>query len=112
EDSNLTAESEYLAMLRPQLQGMLKQVRRRLQGAHLGTLRCDGGGVPDSIVMLESPQYRRFAQICRRFLQGLWLDGAIFQVSVKNVAQLYEYWCFFKIVKILASECDLIRTSM
>ena len=40
--------------------------------------------------------------------RGLAVNGDIFRISVKDTAQLYEYWCFIKLFSILKKEYKLI----
>lgn len=54
-----------------------------------------------SLVLLISPGYREVYQTYLILSRGLTLHGQIYKISMKDVAQLYEYWTFIKIGEIL-----------
>lgn len=54
-----------------------------------------------SLVIQMSPIYRKFYKIYLALQRGLSLSSDIFQISYKNVAELYEYWCFIKLGALL-----------
>src|SRR5699024_6837015 len=47
-----------------------------------------------SLVLQMAPNYRDAFQIFLTVSKGLALQGKIYQMSVKDVATLYEYWTF------------------
>ncbi|WP_368505209.1 DUF2357 domain-containing protein [Alkalihalophilus sp. As8PL] len=54
-----------------------------------------------SLVMQMAPGYRDAFQIYLTVSKGLALQGKHYQMSVKDVAELYEYWTFLKLGQIL-----------
>ncbi len=54
-----------------------------------------------SLVIQMSPIYRKFYKVYLTLQRGLSLSSDIFQISYKNVAELYEYWCFIKLGSLL-----------
>lgn len=54
-----------------------------------------------SLVLLMAPGYRDALQIYLILSRGLNLQGQMYRMSVKDVAQLYEYWTFLKFGEIL-----------
>ncbi len=54
-----------------------------------------------SLVMHMSPVYRKFYKIYLELQRSLSLSEDIFSISQKNVAELYEYWCFIKLGALL-----------
>lgn len=54
-----------------------------------------------SLVIQMSPIYRKFYKVYLALQRGLSLSLDIFQISYKNVAELYEYWCFIKLGALL-----------
>ena len=54
-----------------------------------------------SLVMQMSPTYKKFYKIYLELQRGLSLSEDIFSISQKNVAELYEYWCFIKLGALL-----------
>jgi hypothetical protein len=43
---------------------------------------------------------------------GLSLQGGALQIGIKNIAQLYEYWCFLRLVKLFRSSFRLEQQSL
>ena len=54
-----------------------------------------------SLVFTMAPGYREIYRYYLMIQHGLSLTGDIFNLSLKDVADLYEYWCFIKINRIL-----------
>src|SRR5699024_2677299 len=61
-----------------------------------------------SLVLQMAPNYRDTFQVFLTVSKGLALQGKIYQMSVKDVATLYEYWTFLKMGQILGSHYQLI----
>ncbi|WP_342042867.1 restriction endonuclease-like protein [Bacillus sp. OTU2372] len=61
-----------------------------------------------SLVLQMSPGYRDAFQIYLTVSKGLVLEGKIYQMSVKDVATLYEYWTFLKLGQILGQKYKLL----
>lgn len=61
-----------------------------------------------SLVFDMAPGYRELYKYYLMLQRGLAVHGDIFEVSVKDTAQLYEYWCFIKLFSILKKEYLLI----
>ena len=61
-----------------------------------------------SLVLQMAPGYREAYQIFLTVSKGLALQGRIYQMSVKDVATLYEYWTFLKLGQILSKKYDLV----
>ncbi|WP_144528275.1 restriction endonuclease-like protein [Peribacillus simplex] len=61
-----------------------------------------------SLVLQMAPGYRDAFQIYLTVSKGLMLQGKLYQMSVKDVATLYEYWTFLKLGKILNSKYTLL----
>ncbi|MBS4214951.1 restriction endonuclease-like protein [Neobacillus rhizophilus] len=55
-----------------------------------------------SLVIQMAPGYREAFQVYLIVSRGLILNGRFYQMSVKDVAALYEYWTFLKLGQILA----------
>ncbi len=56
--------------------------------------------------LLAAPGYRSAYRSCLILLLGLRLDGGPFRLSVKDLSQLYEYWCYLAVVRIVAEELN------
>ncbi|MBS4193213.1 restriction endonuclease-like protein [Bacillus sp. FJAT-49705] len=61
-----------------------------------------------SLVMQMAPGYRDAFQIYLTVSKGLALQGKFYQMSVKDVATLYEYWTYLKLGQILSRKYDLV----
>ncbi|WP_430787224.1 DUF2357 domain-containing protein [Virgibacillus flavescens] len=61
-----------------------------------------------SLVMQMAPGYRDMYQIYLTVSRGLILHGELYNMSVKDVATLYEYWTFIKLGQILGSKYPMI----
>lgn len=61
-----------------------------------------------SLVLQMASGYRDAFQIFLTVSKGLMLQGKLYQMSVKDVATLYEYWTFLKLGQILNSKYTLI----
>jgi predicted component of viral defense system (DUF524 family) len=55
-----------------------------------------------SLRLLASPGYREAYSLCLSLSQGLRLTGDAVELSVKNLATLYEYWCYLTVLRTLA----------
>ncbi|MFC0475485.1 DUF2357 domain-containing protein [Robertmurraya beringensis] len=61
-----------------------------------------------SLVLQMAPGYRDAFQIFLTVSKGLALQGKLYQMSVKDVATLYEYWTFLKLGEILGRKYTLV----
>lgn len=60
-----------------------------------------------SLVFGMAPGYQELYQYYLMLQSGISMGGDIFQMSVKETAQLYEYWCFIKLYSILKDRYEL-----
>ena len=61
-----------------------------------------------SLVLQMASGYRDAFQIYLTVSKGLVLQGRLYRMSVKDVAQLYEYWTFLKLGQILARKYTMV----
>ena len=54
-----------------------------------------------SLVFGMAPGYRELYKHYLMIQRGLSVHGDFFRISVKDTAQLYEYWCFIKLFTLL-----------
>ena len=54
-----------------------------------------------SLVFGMAPGYRELYKYYLMLQRGLSINGDVFKMSMKDTAQLYEYWCFIKLVSIM-----------
>ncbi|MGG0821424.1 restriction endonuclease-like protein [Paenibacillus turicensis] len=62
-----------------------------------------------SLVLQMAPGYREVYRCYLLLLKGLSIEGDLLRLSMKDVAQLYEYWCFLKLNQILGKRYKLIK---
>jgi len=65
-----------------------------------------------SLVLQMAPGYREVHKYYLMLKRGLDIKGELFQMSMKELSRLYEYWCFLKLERILAEEYELKRQDM
>lgn len=85
---------------------MINQLQTRLKNAFWMKIGKLDRSVM-SLVLQMAPGYRDAFQIYLTVSKGLVLEGKIYQMSVKDVATLYEYWTFLKLGQILARKYKL-----
>lgn len=97
------------------IQAQLEQVEG-MRGQFLRLLRLDFlqevGEMKElsvTLVLQMAPGYRDVYRFYLLLLKGLTLQDDLFRLSMKDVAQLYEYWCFLKIHDLLQSKYELKR---
>lgn len=112
EDAELTAEERFFQEFRQHALRMLQPIQRLLTSHFLKNLEPQLPDVASSAVMLKHPHYVRFFKLGRIFNGGLSLGGQVLQVGVKNIAVLYEYWCFLTLVKLLAQDFELEQQTL
>lgn len=61
-----------------------------------------------SLVFSMAPGYRDLYKYYLMLLRGLSITGDVFNISVKDLALLYEYWCFIKLNSMMKDRYELI----
>jgi len=62
-----------------------------------------------SLVLNMSPGYKDVYKYYIMLLKGLMIREYIFKISMKDLAILYEYWCFIKLNSILREKYNLVK---
>lgn len=65
-----------------------------------------------SLVLRMAPGYMDIYKYYLMLKKGLILHGDVFKLSMKDLALLYEYWCFIKINSILRKKYNLIQSDL
>lgn len=60
-----------------------------------------------SLVFEMAPGYRELYKYYLMMNRGLSVNGDVFRMSLKDTSQLYEYWCFIKLVALMKRNCRL-----
>ncbi len=112
EDAELSAEHRFFAALRPQVGSMIQRVQRLLRAPFLADVNARPLDSLASPVLSGHPAYSAFVQTARLLNSGLSLEGGILRIGLKNIAQLYEYWCFLRIVRLFRENFRLEQQSL
>lgn len=62
-----------------------------------------------TLVLQMAPGYREVYRCYLMLLKGLSIQGDLLRLSMKDVAQLYEYWCFLKLNQLLGQKYKLVK---
>lgn len=62
-----------------------------------------------SLVFQMAPGYRELYRCFQVMQRGISFNGEIYNLSMKDTATLYEYWCFIKLVSIMRENYTLIE---
>lgn len=65
-----------------------------------------------SLVFEMAPGYRELYKYYLMLQRGLEVNGDVFRLSLKDTAQLYEYWCFIKLVCIMKKNYQLASSDV
>ncbi|MFW6287397.1 MAG: DUF2357 domain-containing protein [bacterium] len=65
-----------------------------------------------SLVMQMAPGYREIYKYYLMLQKGLSINGEIFKLSMKQIWELYEYWCFLELNKIMREKYNLIKNDL
>ncbi|MBR4909643.1 MAG: restriction endonuclease-like protein [Acidaminococcaceae bacterium] len=87
---------------------MIKNINRRSSSSFLsnaGTYEETGSM---SLVFSMAPGYRDLYKYYLMLLRGLAITGDVFNISVKDLAVLYEYWCFIKMNSLMKDKYQLV----
>ena len=87
---------------------MLGLLKAKIKCSFLNTVDSWEGSNSISWVFLMSSEYRAIYKCSLMLEKALDIAGEVFKVSLKNLAELYEYWCFIKLNSILKNKYDLI----
>lgn len=108
-------KKQYLKLDRESDQDVIKQIDMMINGI---TRRCNSGFMKDvspiaaesgmSLVFGMAPGYRELYRCYLLLQHGLTVTGSVFNVSVKNLAVLYEYWCFIKLNSLMKEKYQLV----
>ena len=90
------------------IDSMITNLKRRIYNSFLRDIEATTGRTEMSLVFSMAPGYRELYKCYLMLQRGLDISGDLFHMSIKNLAVLYEYWCFIKLNSILKEKYDLI----
>lgn len=94
-------------LLMKRIDSMQNQLQRLLRLDFLNV-----GGMKQlsvSLVLQMAPGYREVYRNYLMLMKGLSIQSDLFRLSMKDLAQLYEYWCFLKIHDLLSQKYELLK---
>lgn len=94
-------------LLMKQLDVMNAQLQRLLRHDFLQV--GDMSHMSISLVLQMAPGYREVYRYYLMLLKGLSIQSDLFRLSMKDLAQLYEYWCFLKIHDLMRRKYELVK---
>lgn len=112
EDADLTAEGKYFSSIQPLAEEMAAGVEQLLAVPFLREVSSAPPVRPNSMVFHRHPHYVAFGKWAQLVNGGLSVGGGPMQIGVKNIALLYEYWCFLRLVEILREQLELEQQSI
>lgn len=98
------------------LNKMISSIQRRVNSGFMREVTATAGNSGMSLVFSMAPGYRELYKYYLLLQHGLSISGSLFNLSVKDIAVLYEYWCFIKLNSLMKRKYqllsqDIIRTS-
>lgn len=90
---------------------MISAISRRCHSGVLASVNADEYNSGISLVFSMAPGYRELYKYYLMLSRGLSVTGEVFNISIKNLALLYEYWCFIKLNSLLRKSRKYILLS-
>ncbi len=84
-----------------QIDDMIRHLNRRSSASFLANVGAHGSSAGMSLVFYMAPGYRDLYKYYLMLLHGLSITGDVFNISIKDLAVLYEYWCFIRLFNLM-----------
>lgn len=91
-----------------QISSMVHGIKRRYNTGFFNEVKAVPANSSMSLVFGMAPGYRELYRCYLMLQHGLSITGGIFHVSVKDLAVLYEYWCFIKLNSLMKDQYRLL----
>ncbi len=91
-----------------EIDNMIFSIKRHMRTSFLKEIDAKEVNMGMSLVFSMAPGYRNLYKHYLMLMRGLSISGGIFDISLKDMALLYEYWCFIKLNSILRDRYELI----
>lgn len=91
---------------------MQKELSRRLDFSFMKHVGVYNNNSILSLVFGMAAGYKEVYEFYLMLKKGLSINNSIFRISIKDMAQLYEYWCFIKLNSILKEKYNLVRQNI
>lgn len=86
-----------------EVENMLSRISRMLESRCLAGASPVVKPAPPSLTLLNAPGYREIHQILYRLRSSLTVDDGTLQLHIKDLPELYQLWCYLRIVNILTT---------
>lgn len=90
------------------LQSMVAGIVRRCNTGFMKEVSSGPSGAGMSLVFGMAPGYRQLYRCYLLLQHGLAVTGSVFNISIKDLAVLYEYWCFIKLNSLMKDKYELV----
>lgn len=87
---------------------MIKNINRRGNSSFMSEVGAYEDSNSMSLVFSMAPGYRDLYKYYLMLLRGLAITGDVFNISIKDLAVLYEYWCFIKLNSLMKDKYELV----
>ena len=87
---------------------MIKNINRRGNSSFMAEVGTYEDSNSMSLVFSMAPGYRDLYKYYLMLLRGLAITGDVFNISIKDLAVLYEYWCFIKLNSLMKEKYELV----
>ena len=91
-----------------QIDEMIHNLNRRSNASFLADVGPHESSAGMSLVFSMAPGYRDLYKYYLMLLRGLSITGDVFHISIKDLAVLYEYWCFIKLNSLMKDRYELV----
>jgi predicted component of viral defense system (DUF524 family) len=91
-----------------QIDEMIRNLNRRSNASFLADVGPHESSAGMSLVFSMAPGYRDLYKYYLMLLHGLSITGDVFHISIKDLAVLYEYWCFIKLNSLMKDRYELV----
>ena len=90
-----------------EIDSMINGINRRLNTGFFKEVSAMPANSGMSLVFSMAPGYRDLYKCYLLLQHGLSISGSIFNLSLKDMAVLYEYWCFIKLNSLMREKYEL-----
>lgn len=91
-----------------EIDSMIREINRRMHTSFFMEIEEKEADTGMSLVFSMASGYRDLYKYYLMLLRGLSVTGDVFNISVKDLAVLYEYWCFLKLNSMMKDRCEMI----
>lgn len=91
-----------------QLDKMINEIKRRCNNSIFKDIKSLAAKSGMSLVFSMAPGYRELYRCYLLLQHGLSVTGSVFNISLKDLAVLYEYWCFIKLNSLMKERYELL----